>query len=95
MSQTYFFELLNSGDFTDLHQTLHTASVDSPDKNLLKEFFIFQTILKLLNSNLLYILRNTQSVAYLHIGLSKWHETQVTTSTWAPEALCKILADDH
>ena len=37
MSQTYFFELL-PGDFTDLHGTLHTASVDSPDKKLLKEF---------------------------------------------------------
>ena len=31
MKQTYFFKLL-SGDFTDLHQTLHTASLDSPDK---------------------------------------------------------------
>ena len=29
------------------------------------------------------------SVAYLHLGLSKWHETQVTTSTWAPMALWK------
>ena len=35
MSQTYFFKLL-SGNFTDLHETLHTASVDSPDKNVLK-----------------------------------------------------------
>ena len=35
MSQTYFFDLL-PGDFTDLHQTSHTASVDSPDKKLLK-----------------------------------------------------------
>ena len=32
---TYFFKLL-PGDFIDLHETLHTASVDSPDKKLLK-----------------------------------------------------------
>ena len=31
--QTYFFKLL-PGDFTDFHATLHTASVDSPDKKL-------------------------------------------------------------
>ena len=50
---------------------------------------IFQTILKLLNKNFLYILFKTQSVAYLHIGLSDWHETQVTTSPWATKALWK------
>ena len=36
MLQTYFLELL-PGDFTDLLQTLHTASVDSPDRNLFKD----------------------------------------------------------
>lgn len=37
MSQTYFFGLL-PGNLTYLHQTLHTASVDQPDKKLSKEF---------------------------------------------------------
>ena len=31
MSHTYFFKLLPD-DFTDLHNILHTTSVDSPDK---------------------------------------------------------------
>ena len=52
---------------------------------------IFQTILKLLNNNFLQISFQAGSVAYLHIG--EWHETQVTI--WAPEALCKILANYH
>ena len=69
MSQTYFFKLL-PGDFTYLHQTFYTASVDSPDRKLLK-LLVFQTILKLLNNNFLYILLNTQNVAYVHIGVSK------------------------
>ena len=43
-------------------------------------------MLKLLNSNFLY---------NLHSGPSEWHETQVTTSPWAPKALCKMLADYH
>ena len=51
---------------------------------------IFQLILKLLNNNIVYMLLKTVSVAYLHFGLSKWHETQFTTSPWAPKALCKI-----
>ena len=37
MLKTYFFELL-PGDFSDLHETWHTASVDTPDKKFLKEF---------------------------------------------------------
>ena len=47
---------------------------------LTKSFFfkmlIFQTILRLLNNNFLYILLKTRSVWYLHIGLSEWHETR-------------------
>ena len=62
----------------------------SPRK-LVKRILIFQTILKLLNNNLLYILLKTQSVAYLHIGVSQWHETQVTTSPWATKALWKNI----
>ena len=83
MLQTYFFEVL-PGVYTNVHQTLHTASVNSPDKKNIKRILIFQTILKLLN-NCLYILLKTQSVAYLHIGLSQWHETQVITSPWGSE----------
>ena len=30
-----------------------------------------------------------------HIGVSELHETQVTTSPWAPEALCKMFTDYH
>ena len=86
--QNYFFELL-PGDFTNLHETLHTTSVASPDKKVIKRNLIFQTILKLLNDNFLYILLKTKSVACLHIGLSQWHETQVTTSPWATKALWK------
>ena len=82
MSQTYFLELLPG----NLTETLHTASVDSPDKKVIKRIVIFQTILKLLSNNFLHILLKTQSVAYLHIGLSEWHETQVTTSPWATKA---------
>ena len=37
MLQTNFFKLL-PGDITNLHQTLHTASMDSPDKKIVKEF---------------------------------------------------------
>ena len=92
MSQTYFFELL-LGDFTDLHETLHTASVDPPDKKVIEIILIFQTILKLLNNNFWQILFQKGSVAYLHIGVSKWHETQITTSSWAPKALCKIVPE--
>ena len=66
MSQSYFFELL-PGNFTDLYETWHDASVDPPDK-------------KLLNNNFLQILFQTGSVAYLHIGVPESHETQVTTS---------------
>ena len=66
-----FSELL-PGNFTYFHQTLHTASVDSWQE-VIKRILIFQTILKLLNNNFLYILLKTQSVAYLHIGLSEWH----------------------
>ena len=93
ISQTYVFELL-PGHFTDLHQTLHTASLDSPDKKIFW-ILIFQTILKLLNNNFLQISFQTGSVAYLHIGVSKWHETQVTTSPWAPVALCRVWGNDH
>ena len=39
MLQTHFFELLQ-GNFTNLHKTWHTVSVDPPDKKLLKEFNI-------------------------------------------------------
>ena len=60
-------------------------------QKVIKTILIFHTILKLLNNNFLYILLETQSVAYLHSGLSKWHETQVTTSTWALEALWKMI----
>ena len=35
---------------------------------------------KLLNNNFLYILLKTWNVAYLHIGVSECHETQVNTS---------------
>ena len=63
-------------------------------KKNIKRILIFQTILKLLN-NCLYILLKTQSVAYLHIGLSQWHETQVITSPWATKALSKVLLDDY
>ena len=54
-----------------------------------KPTLIFQTLLKLLNNNFLEISFQTGSVAYLHITASEWHETWVTTSPWAPEALCK------
>ena len=35
--KTYFFELLLD-DLTNLHQTLHVASVDPPDKKYQKNF---------------------------------------------------------
>ena len=41
MLQTYFFELL-LGNFTNLHKTLRTASVDSPDKKLLQKCWYFK-----------------------------------------------------
>ena len=69
---------------------------------LTKSFFffffsssIFQTILKLSNNNFLHISFQSGSLAYLHIGASEWHQTQFTTSPWAPEARCKFLADYH
>ena len=94
MSQNYFFGL--TGSLTDLHQTLHTTSVDPPDKNLSKVFWYSkQKLLKLLNTNFLYILYKTGNVAYLHIAVSEWHKTHVTTSPWAPKVLRKILGDDH
>ena len=43
----------------------------------------------------MHIWFKTASDAYLHIGVVEWHETQVPTSPWAPEPLCKILGDDH
>ena len=60
-------------------------------QKVIKRMLIFQIILKLLDKNFLYILLKTQSVAYLHIGLSKWHETQVTTSPWATKAHCSNM----
>ena len=36
--KTYFFEVLVE-NMTNLHQTLHVASVDPPDKKLSKEFW--------------------------------------------------------
>ena len=45
-------------------------------QKVITRILIFQTILKLLN-NFQSILLKTQSVAYL-LGLSEWHETQVT-----------------
>ena len=56
---------------------------------------MFQTILNLSNNNFLQISFQTESVAYLHTGVSEWHETQVTTSPWATKALWNILASDH
>ena len=56
---------------------------------------IVQRILKLLNNNFLQIWFKTGSTGYLHIGVVEWHETQVSTSPWAPESLCKNVADDH
>ena len=47
----------------------------------------------LLNNNFLQISFQTGSVAYLHIGVSEWHENQVTTSPKGPKAL--ILDADH
>ena len=67
MPKTYFFEL-HPGDFTDLHETWHTESMDPPDKYLLKKNLIGQTILKLFNNNFLQIWFKTGSVAYLHTG---------------------------
>ena len=52
ISQTYFFKLV-PGNFTDLQQTLHTASVDTPEKKVIKGILIFQTILQLWNNNFL------------------------------------------
>ena len=46
MTKTYFFELL-PGDFSNLHGTWHTASVDPPDKKVIKRISIDHTILKL------------------------------------------------
>ena len=64
-------------------------------QKVIKRILICQRILKLLNNNFLWIRVKTGSVAYLHIGVSKWRETEDTTSPWAPKALCKILAHDH
>ena len=55
----------------------------------IKTILIFETILNLINNNFLSILLKTRSVAYLHIGLSEWYETQVTTSPWATKVLWK------
>ena len=64
-------------------------------QKVIKRILTFRTILKLLNKNFLQILFRTGSIAYLHIGVSEWHETHVTTFPWAPESLCKILGDEH
>ena len=56
-------------------------------KKNIKIILIFHRIFKLLNSNFLQISFQTGSVAYLHISVSKRHETQVTTSPWVPKAL--------
>ena len=58
-------------------------------QKFITRILIFQTILKLLNKNFLYIWLKTRSIAYLHIGLSEWHETQEATSPWATKALWK------
>ena len=74
--KTYFFKLLIS-NFTDLHPTLHVASVDPLDKKNIKRILIFQRILKLLKNNFLYILVKTRSVAYLDKITSNYHNTFV------------------
>ena len=75
MSQTYYFKLL-PGHFTDFHETLYTASVDSPDKKLLKEFWYSKQYNKLLNNNSLYILLETQSVVSPHWSVQmKWNSS--------------------
>ena len=68
--------------------TQHLHYLDSPDKNLLKNVDIPNNT-QVVELNFLYILLKTHSVGYLHIGLSEWHETQVTTSPWATKALWK------
>ena len=45
--------------------------------------------------NFLQILLQTGSVAYLHISLSEWHETQATTTPWAPGVLWLITTRWH
>ena len=62
---------------------------------VIKWILILQTILKLLHTNLLQIWYKTGSTGYLDTGVSKWHETQVTTSPWAPKALCQVSGDYH
>ena len=75
--------------------TQHLHYLDSPDKNLLKNVDIPNNT-QVVKLNFLYILLKTHSVGYLHIGLSEWHETQVTTSPWATKALWKnYLTDLH
>ena len=56
-------------------------------QKVIKRMLIFQTILKLLNNNFLYILLKTQSVAYLHIGLH--HEPEFSRIVWCRP--CQLL----
>ena len=63
MSQTYFFELL-PGDFTDLHDTLYTATMDSPDNNFQVQFAIYFKLLKHVEGLVLNTsMRHTQTAA--------------------------------
>ena len=80
MLQTYFFKLL-PGTFTDLNQTLHTASLDCPWHNGVQRKSRLNTIAKLQINNFLMKIAKTGSVTYLHIGVSTWHETWVSIST--------------
>ena len=61
----------------------------------IKRILIAQRLLKLLNNNFLQIWFKTGIPAYVHTDVYEWHETQFTTSPWAPKALCKISGSDH
>ena len=47
-------------------------------QKVIERILMVQSILKLLNDNFWQISFQTGSVAYFHIGVSEWHETQVT-----------------
>ena len=69
MSQTHFFELL-PGNFTNLHETLHTAPLDYCSQNGVQRKSRFNTMAKLGIHIFLAKITRTGSVAYLHIGVS-------------------------
>ena len=79
MSQTNFFEIL-PGSFADWKETLHTASVDPPDRNVLKvPYYCFSSISHScqMSNNTVFEMHCSKPIWGPYFQLSKSHSSEL------------------